>query len=128
MFEAGDFIKLRMVSNDTVVSGMIQAISDSAILIHTVEVSIKDISEIYRNRWGFSLLQKLSLATGILYVSFNTLNGLINNDKPIVPKETLVISGVLIAGGVALSPLTTRKCKVLNGNWTVKILDYTDDK
>jgi hypothetical protein len=126
-FYSGDKIKIRTISNDTVISGLISLIYDNSIIIDNKnEIMTGNIAAIYRNRWGYSFLQYLSLFAGIAYVSINTLNGLINSDTPIVPTETLIISGSMIAFGIALSPLTTRKYKIDNQKWRVLILDFTD--
>jgi hypothetical protein len=118
-------IKIRIISTDTVISGKITGIADSAISVNYAnEILLTDIAAIYRTRWGFSLLQKTSLALGVAYISISALNGLINGDQPVVEEETLIISGCLIAGGLALTPLTIRKHKVDNKNWRVKILSF----
>jgi hypothetical protein len=59
-------------------------------------------------------------------VGINTLNGVINDDVPIVPEETLIISGSMIGFGIALTPLTTRRYKIDKEKWRVVILDFTD--
>jgi len=122
-----DQIKLKVISHDTIFSGVLTNINDSSIVInHAHEVFLYDISYMYRKRWGFSLLQKLSLIAGGSYLFVSSINGLINNDSPILPKESLIISGSLIAGGIVLIPLTTRRYPVDNKKWRVKILDFTD--
>ena len=126
-FYSGDKIKLRTISNDTIISGIITNIHDKSIIINDAnEIVSGDMDAIYRKRWGYSFLQYLSLFAGIAYVGINTLNGVINSDKPIVPTETLIISGSMIAFGIALTPLTTRKHKIDNQKWRVLILDFTN--
>lgn len=122
-----DQIKLKTISHDTIFSGVITMINDSSVVIdYANEIFLYDISYMYRKRWGFSLLQKLSLIAGASYLLISTTNGLINNDSPVVPKETLIISASLLAGGVALIPLTTRRYRIDNEKWRIKILDLTD--
>lgn len=126
-FYRGDNIKIKTISNDTIVSGIITTIYDSSIIINYAnEILSKDIAFIYRKPWGFNFLQYLSLVAGIAYLGISTINGVINADDPMIPEETLVISGSMIVFGVALTPLTTRKYKIDKEKWRVLILDFTD--
>ena len=126
-YYAGDFIKLKPHSKDTIISGVINKINDSSIIInYNNEIYLSDIFIVYRSRWGFTTLKKIFLLTGFTYLGLSTLNGLINNDRPTVPEETLIISGSLIAAGFALIPLATKRHKIDNKKWRVKILRFDD--
>jgi hypothetical protein len=126
-YYTGDEIKLKTISTDATVSGTIIDISDSSLIInHQYEIMVSDITTIYRNKWGFRFLQYISLIGGMFYLGINTLNGVINSDVPIVPQETLIISGSMIGFGIALTPLTTRRYKIDKVKWRVVILDFTD--
>jgi hypothetical protein len=121
----GDKIRLRTIASDSIFSGIITMIGDRSIIIDkSDEISISDIKKIYRKRWGYSFLQYLSIFAGLSYVAINTLNGIINNDVPVVPQETLIISGSMVAFGIALTPLTTRKISTDKEKWRVIILDF----
>jgi hypothetical protein len=127
MYKTNEHIKLKTVSSNKKIEGRIYLISDSSLVLnYETEIMLDDIAEIYRSRHMFRLLQTLSLTAGLLYLSISTLNGLINNDNPIVPEETLKISGGLLIAGVLLTPLTTRVHKIKENKWKVKILDFTD--
>jgi len=127
MFRAGDFVKLKIRSSDTTVKGMINFIYDSSLVVnYGTEVLINDIAVIYRERRMLKLLQNVCLASGLLYLSISTLNGIINNDSPIVPGETLKISGGLVLTGVILTTVTSRAHRIEPTKWKVKILDFTD--
>lgn len=126
-YKQRDPIKLKAFYSDEYIAGKISKVTDSSLVInYSAEVLIKDIQVIRRGRWGFKFLQGLFLTSGIFYISLSTLNGLINNDNPIVPSETLVISGSLIGAGIILSPLTNRNHKIDEENWRIKILDFTE--
>jgi hypothetical protein len=123
----GDNIKIRTISSDTIISGPINRIFDSSIIINNSnEILIADMAAIYKKRWGYGFLQYLTIFAGAAYLGINSLNGIINDDQPVVPQETLIISGSLIAFGLALTPLTTRKFKIDNEKWRIIILDFTD--
>ena len=126
MFYTNDQIKISTTSN-LKIEGSIYQITDSSVIVnYGTEIFLKDISRIYKKRWGYNFLQKLFLASGLFYISLSTLNGIINNDDPLVPKESLMISGGLVIAGILLTPLTTRTFKVSPEKWKVKILDFTD--
>jgi len=111
---------------DSILAGTITKITDTSLIINRVsEVHVKNIYKVHRSRWGYSLLQSLFLSSGLLYVSINTVNGVINNDSPVVPKETLIISGSLVGAGLLLTPLTKQRHKIDNESWRVTILDFT---
>jgi len=126
-YEVNDRIKLSTSNPDTTIDGFISLINDSSIIIDRVnEFTLTNISTIIRNRWGFNFLQKLFLTAGIPYLLISSINGVINNDEPMVPEETLIISGGLITAAIAVTPLTSRKHKTDNKKWRVKILYFTD--
>jgi hypothetical protein len=123
----GDKIKIRTIAADTIISGSINRIFDSSIIINNSnEILIADMAAIYKKRWGYGFLQYLTIFAGVAYLGINSFNGIINDDQPVVPQETLIISGSLIAFGFALTPLTTRKFKIDNEKWRIIILDFTD--
>ncbi|MCF8405760.1 MAG: hypothetical protein K9H58_17580 [Bacteroidales bacterium] len=127
-YEPGDWIKIHEVIEGRTLSGQIFDLSDSSLVVGGIEVLIKDIDAVYRILDGYKLLQRISLLAGASYITLNAVNGFINSDDPMVPNETLIIGTALIGAGFALQPLTTRRHKVKNGIWRLKILDYTEEK
>lgn len=125
MYKPGQHIRVYAQSQDTIIKGKIWGISDSSIYIRDYEVFLNNIGAVYRERWGFSILQKLSILAGAGYLVLSVFNGAISSEETNVTKEALIISGSLIVGGVALTPLTKRKHKIKDGNWKVKILDFS---
>ena len=127
MYRENDHIKLMTRSTNVKISGRINMISDSSLIINFAnEILLDDIKVVYRSRWGFNLMQKVLLASGILYLSLSTLNGVINNDSPIVSEKTLKIAGGLLIGGIILTPLTSRMHRIEKTKWKVKILDFSE--
>jgi hypothetical protein len=126
-YEVSDIIKIRTLSSDTLLKGVITFINDSIVVINNIQpVAISDIGKVYRTQWGFTFLQGLFLTAGAPYLLISTVNGIINNDEPIVPNETIIISGSLLAAGAAITPLTTRKFRIDNKKWRLRILDFTE--
>ena len=126
-FRVNDVIKLKAGPKGEIINGRIYKISDSTLKIgYYYNVQLKDIQIIYKTRFGFSLLQKVLFFAGVPYLLINTMNGVINNESPVVPQQTLIISGSMIGTAILLTPLTTRKIKIDNEHWRVKILDFTN--
>lgn len=126
-FTNRDQIKVETAGNGMKFQGIITQVTDSSLVLnYGTEIMVRDIAKVYTSRWGFRLLQGVFLTAGILYVSLNTINGLVNGDDPVVPRETLAISGGLIAGGLLMIPLSTRIHDVEHEKWKIKILDFTD--
>ena len=127
MFYAGNHLKLKAHSSSATVQGVITMISDSSLVINrSTEVLLHDIAVVYHTRWGFSLLQKLLLGSGILYLSLSALNGVIHHDSPVIPTETAMISGGLVAAGILVTPMVVKRHKITPTTWKLKILDFTD--
>jgi hypothetical protein len=126
-YQAGQHLQLQLKKGEFEIMGEIGKISDSSIIFRNgLEVLLKDINIVYRNRWGFRFLNRVFLTAGITYIAISTLNGMINADQPIVPSETLIISGSLIATGLLFKPLITKKYKMESQKWRLVILDFTD--
>jgi hypothetical protein len=125
-YYAGSQISLE-TGIDKKFSGRITQITDSSLIINNQnEIMITDISKIYRKRWGFGLLQRVSIIGGILYLSISSLNRVINNEDPVIPEETLIISGSMILFGILMTPLSKRSHSINTGQWRVIILDFSD--
>jgi hypothetical protein len=126
-YEVNDMIKIRTLGSDTLLKGEITFIDDSMMVINNNQpVAISEISKVYRTQWGFTFLQGLFLTAGASYLLISTINGIINNDQPMVPRETIIISGSLLVAGAAITPFTTRKFRIDNKKWRMRILDFTE--
>ena len=118
----GDKIMVSTYSKQLTVSGLISGFSDSTILIgEWDEVRIDDISQVHRVRGGIRYFSNALLLAGPAYLGIDLTNRLINNDSPVVLPETALISGGLVATGLALKLLRYRKldCK----DWNLMIID-----
>lgn len=126
-FEATDWIKIRTIKSNTTIAGKITLIQDSSIVINKKnEILLTDIAVIYKKRWGFPFLQELFVKAGIPYLVISLINGAIYNDEPIITTDTLIISSSIIAAGIVITPFTSRKFKIDNEKWRVRILDFTE--
>jgi len=120
-----DFVKVRTILTDTVFSGNITAIRESSIVIaYANEVFIKDIAIFYKERKGLGFLQRLFLTAGGAYLFLLTINGVISSDTGEINKIPFIVAGSLIVAGIAIIPIKTRKIKLEDKKWRVKILKF----
>jgi hypothetical protein len=104
--------------------GRIILITDTTVVINYCMIKIKDIKNIYASRRLIKDFSALGITGGIAYVSIDAFNGLINNDTPILRKNALKISGVMLGTGLLLSLFDTKKLVIDNKDWRIKILDF----
>lgn len=126
-FYQNDRITVELKYDQTVLKGRLTTIGDSSFILNEKqEIYLNNIERVYIERFWPKLLEGVCFAAGIPYLAISTINGVINHDQPIVPKETLVISGSLIAAGLAMTPLLVHKIKIGKDHWRIMILDFTD--
>ena len=125
-YYVNDFVMVKIILPDTVFSGNITEIRDSSIVIaYENEVFIKDIEIFYRKRWGFSFLNGLFLTAGGTYLFLLTINGVISADDGEINKVPFIVAGSLIVAGIAIIPLKTKKIKMEDNRWRLKILKFS---
>jgi hypothetical protein len=123
----GSDISLRILPAGNRVSGIIHEITDSSILInYDNEIMLSDIERVIKNRWGFSLLSKVTRISGAGYFVIDALNSVITGNPTIVTEKTAIISGSLVAFSYVLVPLHSRPLK--KGKWRIKILNMSMDE
>jgi hypothetical protein len=66
-------------------------------------------------------MSKALLIAGAGYFVLDSFNNLINNEQVFVP-ETMLISGCVMAAGVAIIPFWQKKIKI-GIRWKLKIMD-----
>ncbi len=124
-YYVNDFVKIKTILPDTVFSGKIVEIRDSSIVLdYANEVFIKNIDIFYQERKGFGFLQQLFLMSGGAYLFLLTINGVISADNGEINKIPFIVAGSLIVAGIAIIPLKTKKIKMEDKKWRVKILKF----
>lgn len=121
-YYTGDDIMLITYSKTGIISGTITGITDSTLVLGDWdEVRLDDICEVYRPMRGLRYFSHAFLIGGVAYFGIDLTNRLINNDSPVVPVETALISGSLITTGLLLKLFKYRKLKI--GNWKLSVID-----
>lgn len=124
-YEVGDEIMINTRKGDLTLSGEITDISDTCVTINTyIDVGLSNIAKVLRPRRFFTKLSKLFfIRGGIAYVTIVGINGIINNDSPLIDEQTLTISASMVAIGLAMKPLYIRKLDT-TGKWALKVIDF----
>jgi hypothetical protein len=65
-----------------------------------------------------------AITAGVFYISLDALNGIINNDSPVIAESTLIATGALIGSGFLMKQFVLRKID-LEDKWRLKILDFS---
>lgn len=124
-FRLGSDISLRSSIRDRKISGTIHLITDTTIIVNfNTEVNIKDISNVYRDRYFFKLFSSVLFIAGGGYFLLDGLNRTINQQYPIITQNTLIVTGSLIGVGFAFKLMDTRKYRI-GKNWELQLLDLS---
>lgn len=106
------------------VTGTISKITDSTLIINKAHlIYFSEITTIYRYRYGFDLLTQAGLKGGAGFFIVDGLNRTLTGARPIFRKETAIISGSLISGGLLFLPFVNKPLHINNEDWRIKIID-----
>jgi hypothetical protein len=123
-YHTGDYIKLRVSKQDTLLAGKLWSIRDSVISVSELrpfDVHISDIGSVYK-RFAFPRkLGKKLIYGGVGIFAIIVANHLINNEQVFTP-DLFIISGSAIAGGLISLSLSQKRCRTGRG-WKIKVLD-----
>jgi len=123
-YRSGDRIDLKTISGERI-SGIINQIRDTAIVLNYYLIKNDDIAVIYTRRVIFSMFSAAGIYGGIGYVGVDGFNNLINNESEIFRKSTLKTAGFMLGTGVFLNLFTHRRRPINHKDWRIKILDFS---
>ena len=123
-YHVGDFMKLRISKQDTVLQGKLWSISDTVISIAELrpfDVSLHEINSVYK-RFSFpNKLGKYLIIGSAAFCGIIVINHLMNHEQ-VFTTDLLYIPGSLLGGGLITLSLGQRRCKIGN-RWKIKVLD-----
>ena len=123
-YQVGNDITIRVMRGDLIFSGAITQINDSSFVLNSLnEIYIGEITNVYRSRVFVRVMSKVLLYAGVGYVALEGVNGIINNDSPVISKNTIIAGAVMVGASFALKPFYTRSFDVTE-KYVVKILDF----
>lgn len=124
-YKLGDEITVETKRDKLVFSGSLTEIKDSTIMVEYYnEIKLTEISRVLRKRELLRIFSGAAITAGVFYFSLDAINGIINNDSPIIAESTLIATGALIGSGLLMRPFVVRKYD-LEDKWRLKILDFS---
>ena len=123
-YHAGDYMKLRVGTPDTLLKGKLWAIRDTSIWVAELrpfEIHLGDVHAVYKQFHFPRKFAAYMAAAGGAFFCILSINHLVNNE-PVVTKDQLIITGSLCGAALISFSLSERKCKT-GLKWRVKILD-----
>jgi hypothetical protein len=125
-YKEGDEINFKLKDFKQKYSGEILQITDSSILIKGMDVPLKMISVIYRDRGNFltKSFSKVFIWAGLGFIILDTGNNLITKSPEIIDKRAVIASGSLILVGCAMKILEIKKYKI-SSKHVLKVIDIS---
>ncbi|MCX6306005.1 MAG: hypothetical protein NT040_13670 [Bacteroidetes bacterium] len=123
-YHTGDYLKLRVSKQDTLLKGRLWSIHDSVISVEELrpfDVRLGDIGSVYKqfafpNKFGRYIMIGGGVIFGIIGI-----NHLLNNE-PLFSPDMLIISGSMVGAGLISLSLSQKRCRTDHG-WKVKVLN-----
>jgi hypothetical protein len=123
-YHAGDYLKLRVTTKDTLLKGKLWSIHDSLISVSELrpfDVRLKDIGSVYKTfAFPRKFARNVSIASGAIFVII-AFNHLINNEQVFTP-DMFILSGSLLGVSLISWSLSEKRCNTSKG-WKVKVLN-----
>jgi hypothetical protein len=119
----GDYIKLRITKQDTVLKGKLWAIHDSVISVAELrpfDVRISEINSVYKQFRFANKFGKYMCIGGAGIFGIIGINHLINNEQ-VFTRDMFILSGAMMGAGLISIYLSEKRCRT--PRWKVKVLD-----
>lgn len=124
-YQPGNDISLQLKREDFIITGEITKITDTSLsLNYAIEIQFDEISRVLKPRQFYKKLSKSMIVGGLIFTGIVGLNGVLNNDSPLIDKGSLIFSASMITGGFLMKPLFVRKFD-LTSKWDFKNLDFS---
>lgn len=123
-YNVGDRMELKTKAGEHI-SGIINQVRDTAIVVDYIFVMNDDIKNIYTRRVIFSVFSEVGIKGGIGYVFIDGFNNLINNESEIFRESALKTGGIMVGAGLLLKLISKRKRHIDNQHWRIKVMDFT---
>jgi hypothetical protein len=127
-YHTGDYLKLRISKQDTLLQGKLWSIRDSVISVAELrpfDVRLCDINALYK-RFAFPRKFGIYMCIGSgVFFGIITVNHLINNEQVFTP-DMFILSGSMLGAGLISIGLSEKKCRT--GRWKIKVLNINVKK
>jgi hypothetical protein len=123
-YHAGDYVKLRVSKQDTLLKGKLWALYDSTISVAELrpfDVRLGDINSVYKSFAFPKKFSKYMFYGGVGIFAIIGINHLINNEQ-VFTNDMFIISGAMLGAGLITFSLSEKRCRT-GLHWKIKILD-----
>ena len=114
-----------LLVNETRLKGTITQLTDSTLALdYSIIVQLQQIKKVYRFRgFVYKFSKKALFGAGLAYMAITGVNGMINNEYPLVDQTTAIIGVSMMAASFLLKPFVYRKIPI-DGRWQLKVIDF----
>ena len=121
----GEYISLKTISKQKI-SGNISQIGDSSFLVEGRVVPLDSVAKVFNTQkgMGFQLIANIFMFPAIGYIPLITVNGLINNDKPIFRQNQLYYGGGFMGVALISNYLANRPFRISDKR-PLKVIDIS---
>ena len=121
----GEYISVKTVAKQKI-NGIITQIKDSSFLVEGIELHVDSVVIVYNSQtgMGYELIRNIFIIPAIGYMPLITINGLINNDSPIIKQNQFYYGGGFIAIALISNYLANRPFRISNRR-PLKIIDIS---
>lgn len=125
-YSEGDEISFKLNDLKEKYHGEIVAINDSVIFLKGMDVPLKMIDVVYREKGNFLTrdLSKFFMWAGLGFIILDTGNNLITKNDDVIEQRAVVAGGSLLLVGFTMKMLSIKKYRIGNRN-TLKVIDVT---
>ena len=123
-YHTGDYLKLRVSKQDTLLVGKLWCLADSVISVEELrpfDVRLNEIGSVYKRFYFPKKIGKYLLYGSAGIFTIIVINHLINNEQVFTP-DLFIISGSVLGGGLICLSLSQKRCKI-GYRWKIKVLD-----
>jgi hypothetical protein len=123
-YHTDDYLKIRILKQDTLLRGKLSSIQDSLITIselRPLDVRLGDINSVYKQFAFPRKFGKYVCVAGAGIFAIIAFNHLINNEQ-VFTRDMYILSGSMIGAGLISISLSEKKCRTYK-RWKVKVLD-----
>ncbi|TXC81779.1 hypothetical protein [Luteibaculum oceani] len=117
-----------LIEEERYVEGVITKISDDSLKVGTVKVAYSEISKVWKPNEKTRLpnfFKKVFRTAGRVYFIISAINGLANNDSPIIhPSATIGLLGGE-ALGFLFAKVPARFYNLESGKWKIRVVDFS---
>ena len=125
-YHTGDYLKLRVSKQDTLLKGKLWSIRDSVISVEELrpfDVRLNEIGSVYKRFYFPKKMGKYLVFGSAGIFTIIVINHLLNNE-PVFSPDSFIISGSMLGGGLICLSLSQKRCKI-GYRWKIKVLDIS---